>query len=61
MRKLYRSKNDRFLGGVCGGIAEYLDIDSTLIRLIFIVGVVFSGCGFLTYLLMYLIIPVEED
>lgn len=61
MRKLYRSKNDKLLGGVCGGIAEYLDIDSTLIRLIFIVGIVFSGCGLLAYLLMYLVMPIEED
>lgn len=61
MKKLYRSKDDRLLGGVCGGIAEYFEADSTLVRVIFIIGLLCSGCGLLAYLLMYLIMPIRED
>lgn len=61
MKKLYRSKNDRILGGVCGGIAEYFKADSTLIRIIFIIGILCSGCGLLAYLLIYLIMPLQEN
>ena len=45
IKKLYRSKDDRMLAGVCGGIAEYLDIDPTVVRILWIVSVVFAGFG----------------
>ncbi len=45
MKKLYKSDVDRKLCGVCGGIAEYLGIDSTIVRLIWVVLVVFFGTG----------------
>ncbi len=38
MRKLYRSKTNRVIGGVCGGIAEYLNVDPTLIRVLWVLG-----------------------
>jgi phage shock protein PspC (stress-responsive transcriptional regulator) len=59
-KKLYRSKKDRILGGVCGGIAEYAKIDSTLIRLAFAISVLFGGFGILAYLIAWIIIPEQK-
>lgn len=59
-RKLYRSSRDRMLCGVCGGIGEYLNVDPTLIRLVWAV-VACSGTGLLVYLLAAVIIPQEPD
>ena len=57
MKKLYKSENDKKLAGVCGGIAEYFGIDSTIVRLIFVVLVVCFGTGLLAYLIAALVIP----
>jgi phage shock protein C len=59
-RKLYRSSRDRMLCGVCGGIGEYLNVDPTLIRLVWAI-LACSGTGFLVYLLAAVIIPQEPD
>ena len=56
-RKLYRSRNQRMLGGVCGGLAEYFNVDTTLIRVLFLVLAVFGGSGLLIYVVMWLIVP----
>ena len=57
MKKLYKSDVDRKLCGVCGGIAEYLGIDSTIVRLIWVVLVVFFGTGILGYIIAALVSP----
>ena len=51
MKKLCRSRKDRKIAGVCGGIAEYLDISSTLVRVLFF----FSGIGVIAYLIFYVL------
>ena len=58
MKKLYRSSN-RILAGVCGGIAEYLNIDPTVVRVLYIVLSYFSAAfpGLLLYLILLLFIP----
>ncbi len=57
-KKLYRSKTDKKFAGVCGGVAEYLDIDSTLIRLAVVLISLFSvGTGLLIYIIVAIIIP----
>lgn len=56
-RKLYKSNTDKKLCGVCGGVAEFFDIDSTLVRLAWAALVVFAGTGILLYILAALIIP----
>jgi phage shock protein C len=56
-RKLYRSRNQRMLGGVCGGLAEYFNLDATLIRVLFLVLAVFGGTGLVIYVVMWLIVP----
>lgn len=55
MKKLKKSKYNKWLFGVCGGIGEYFEIDPVIIRIIFI----FSGIGFIPYLILALIIPSE--
>ena len=60
-KQLFRSRNDRMIAGVCGGLGEYFDIDPTIIRLFFVFGTVFSISGlFWAYLLMALIVPEES-
>ncbi len=56
-RKLYRSKTDRVLGGVCGGLAEYFNTDATLIRVLFVLLTVLGGAGPIIYLAMWIIVP----
>jgi phage shock protein C len=61
MKRLYRSKKDRILGGVCAGLGEHLDVDPTVIRLIWAVVTVLSfGTGIIVYVLAWIIIP-EAD
>ena len=60
-KKLYRSKTDKKLAGVCGGIAKYLNIDVTIIRLIWAIVSVFAGAGLIAYLVCALVIPEEPD
>jgi len=58
MKKLYLSDTDRKIGGVCGGLGEYFERDSTLFRIIFVlVAVLSAGLGIIAYLAMWLIIP----
>ncbi|MDU7533102.1 MAG: PspC domain-containing protein [Peptoniphilus harei] len=59
MKKLYRSRNDRFFAGVCGGIAKYLGIDSTLVRLITFLLIVPGGLSIWVYIALAIIIPNE--
>lgn len=58
---LHRSEVNKVIAGVCGGLGEYLDIDPTLIRVIFILLTVFGGSGILLYLILWLIIPLGKD
>lgn len=59
-KRLYRSRTDSRIGGVCGGIAEYFAVDSTAIRLLWVVLSIFPGaviCGLLTYVVAWFIMP----
>lgn len=60
-KKLYRSNNDRWFAGVCGGIAEYFDLDPTLIRVLFILFGFAIGGGLIIYLIMWLVIPQAPE
>ncbi len=57
-KRLFRSKQDRMLAGVCGGLAEYFDIDPTIVRLLFVVGVL-AGVSPVVYVLMWIVMPEE--
>lgn len=56
-KRLYRSHKEKMIGGVCGGIAEYFDIDPVLIRILFVVAVFAGGSGILAYIICWIIIP----
>ncbi len=58
-RKLYRSKTNRKLAGVCGGLAQYFNIDATMIRVLFILLAVLGGSGLVLYVAMWIIVPKE--
>lgn len=58
--RLYRSRTDRMLGGVCGGLGDFLGLDPTWIRLAFFLLVFGGGVGFWVYILMWMLIP-EQD
>lgn len=58
-KRLYKSSTNRTICGVCGGIAEYFDIDPTIIRLIAIGFTIFGGSGLLAYVIAAVIIPDE--
>ncbi len=58
-KKLFRSRKDRMIAGVCGGLAEYLNADPVWIRLFFILLLVATGFGFWAYLILWIIVPEE--
>ncbi len=60
-RKLYRSRTNKVLGGVCAGLGEYFDIDPSLIRLLWVVIVLMGGSGILIYIILWIILPEEEN
>ncbi len=57
MKRLYRSRKDAMIAGVCGGLAEYLGIDSAIVRIIFAASMIAGGVGVLAYFLAWIIIP----
>lgn len=57
-KRLYRSNTDRILGGVCGGIAEHMNADSTIVRIIFVIALC-TGLSLIAYLILWVIIPLK--
>ncbi len=55
--KLFRSRDEKMLGGVCGGLSEYLDMDVTLIRVLWVLATLLGGSGGLAYIILWIIIP----
>ena len=60
-RKLYRSRSDVMLGGVCAGLGHYLDLDPTVVRVVFALLALAGGHGLLLYLILWLIVPPEPQ
>lgn len=60
-KKLMRSNSDRMIGGVCGGLANYFNIDPVLVRLAFALFTISGGSGILLYLLLLIVMPLETD
>ncbi len=58
-KRLYRSRSQRMLAGVCGGIAEYFNVDPTLIRLAWVIFAFLGGTGVLAYIIAAIIIPLD--
>lgn len=60
-KRLYRSQTDRQVAGVCGGLAEYFNVDPTLVRIIFLLLFFGMGNGFILYAVLWMVIPEESD
>ncbi len=58
-RKLYRSRSEKVLGGVCGGLAAYAGIDPVIVRLFFVIFTLAGGAGMLIYLILWIVVPEE--
>lgn len=59
--KLYKSNSDKMVSGVCGGIAEYFNIDSTIVRLALVLFILLGGSGLLAYLICAIVIPQNPN
>ncbi len=59
--KLMRSRNDRVIAGVAGGLAQYFNLDPTLVRVAWVVAVIFGGFGFLAYVILWIVLPEGEQ
>ena len=60
-KKLYKSRSNKKIFGVCGGIAAYFGIDATLVRLIWGLAILFAGIGVLAYIICAIVIPAQPD
>jgi phage shock protein PspC (stress-responsive transcriptional regulator) len=60
-KKLYRSRTDRKLWGVCGGLAKYLNMDPTIVRVIAIASLLVGTLGFWIYIIMTIVVPTEPS
>ncbi|WP_407355697.1 PspC domain-containing protein [Methanolobus sp. WCC5] len=58
-KRLRRSRSDRMIAGVCGGLGKYLDVDPVIIRLLWAVAIFIYGTGLLAYIIAWVIIPEE--
>jgi phage shock protein C len=61
VKKLYRSKKNRKIAGVCGGIAEYFGVDPIIVRLITLILVLSAGGGLIAYIIAWIVVPEEPD
>ena len=59
-RRLTRSTADRRIAGVCGGLAKYLSVDPTVLRIIFLITAIFGGIGLWAYLIIWLVAPEDN-
>lgn len=59
-RRLYRNGNDKMLGGVCSGVANYFEIDPVMVRLLFVILFLTAGIGLLAYIIAWIIVPVAR-
>jgi len=60
VKRLYRSKKERIIAGVCGGIGEYLGIDPTIVRILWVLLGLMGGSGIIAYIIAWIIIPEEK-
>ncbi|MBI4022886.1 PspC domain-containing protein [Candidatus Berkelbacteria bacterium] len=59
-QRLYRSETDRVIAGVAGGIAEHLNIDATLVRVLFVLLTLWGGGGLVLYLILWILVPSQS-
>lgn len=60
-KRLYRSRTNRQIAGVCGGLANYFDLDPTIVRIAFVIIALMGGPGLIIYIILAFVIPEEPD
>jgi phage shock protein PspC (stress-responsive transcriptional regulator) len=60
MKKLYRSRENKIIAGICGGIGKYFNIDPTLVRILWILFLFAGGAGIIAYIIAWIIIPLKS-
>ena len=60
-KKLYKSNKDKKIDGVCAGLAEYLGVDTTVVRLLWVLATIFVGAGILAYIIAVLVLPRKPE
>jgi phage shock protein C len=58
-RRLYRSRTEKMIAGVCGGLAEYFNTDPTVVRLIWVLITLLGGAGILVYIVLWVVMPLQ--
>lgn len=58
-KRLYRSKDERMIWGICGGLGQYFDVDPTIVRVAWVVTLFLGGFGILAYIILRFVIPLE--
>jgi phage shock protein C len=57
-KRLMRSSRDKKIAGVCAGLAEYFDLDPTIVRVVWLLAIIFAGAGFWVYIILWIVLPV---
>ena len=57
-KRLMRSSRDKKIGGVCAGLADYFDLDPTIVRVVWLLAIFFAGTGFLAYVILWIVLPL---
>jgi phage shock protein C len=60
-KRLVRTRKDSVIGGVCGGLGRHLNLDPVIIRVIFVLAVIFAGTGLLVYIVLWIVMPLEPE
>lgn len=60
IKKVYRSRDNRMIAGVCGGLAKHLGIDPLLVRIFFVLLIFANGIGIILYLILLILVPLES-
>jgi phage shock protein C len=58
VKRLMRSSNDKKIAGVCAGLAEYFDLDPMIVRVVWLLAVLFAGTGFFAYIILWIVLPL---
>ena len=58
-KRLHRSRDEKMIGGVCGGLAEYFGIDPTIVRVLWVAVTLVAGSGYVLYLILWVLVPLQ--
>ena len=58
VKRLMRSSRDKKIAGVCAGLADYFDLDPTIVRVVWLLAILFAGTGFLVYIILWIVLPL---